>query len=60
MSLITIVFGEKILQASLTDIKKKIKELKTDRKERKSYLLKEFARINNILLTKKDFQDIED
>lgn len=58
MSLLMQLFGEKILQTSFADIKKKIRDLPPTRVERRGYLLKEYANIKGIELTKKDFDDV--
>jgi len=53
------LFGEEILRASLFDVKEKIKSIPSDRAERRSYLLKEYATIKGITLTKEDYQNVE-
>lgn len=58
MSLITELFGEDILSAPLYEVKEKIKDIPYDLKEKRSYLLKDYARIKDIKLTKKDFEDV--
>lgn len=58
MSLLIQLFGDKILQTSFADVKNKIKALPPTRTERRGYLLKEYASIKGIELTKKDFDDV--
>ena len=58
MSLLLQLFGEDILRASLADVKKQIKDLPPAPTERKGYLLKEFAKITNKILTEQDFRDV--
>ncbi len=58
MSLIIDLFGSEILQATLAVVIEKIKNAPVDRKERKTYMLKEWSRINDYPLTKYDFQDV--
>lgn len=57
MSMVTELFGEKILLASLAEVKEKIKSVPADRRERFGYLLNEYAIIKGIKLTKEDFDD---
>lgn len=58
MSMVTELFGEKILLASLAEVKAKIKTLPPTLKEKKAYTLADFARIKGIKLTVGDYFDI--
>lgn len=58
MSLLTELFGKEILLASLAEVKEKIKNLPTEQKEKKSYLLKDYASIKGIILTQADYDEI--
>lgn len=58
MSLVTELFGTEILTASLSELKEKIKQLPDVQKERYAYLLKDYAKIKGITLTKEDFDDV--
>ena len=59
MSMIVELFGDRILEATLNEIKAKIKGLSFGLKERKGYLLKEYATYRGITLTDGDFRDVE-
>lgn len=58
MSMLVELFGDRILEASLNEIKAKIKGLSFGLKERRAYLLKEYAGYRGIKLTEGDFHDI--
>lgn len=58
MSMITELFGEEILSASLEEVKEKINGLPNTIMERKTYLLHDWAAIKGIQLTQDDFNDI--
>ena len=58
MSMIVELFGVRILEASLDEIKTAIKSVPFGLKERKAYLLKEYATYRGITLTDGDFRDI--
>ena len=58
MSLITELFGPEILLASLAGAKEAIKNAPPTLAEKKDILLKEYASIKGIILTKQDFNDI--
>lgn len=58
MSLLTELFGPDILKVSLTEIKELINNLPDVQKERRSYLLKDWARLKNVELTAQDYKDI--
>ena len=58
MSLLTELLGPDIISASLEEVKALIKLAPTELKERKSYLLKDYASIRGIELTTQDFKDI--
>jgi hypothetical protein len=59
MSLLTELFGEEILSASLDEVKAKIMSLPPVQQERKTYLLHDWAAIKGYTLTQKDFEDIK-
>jgi len=58
MSLLTEIFGSSILEVTLDGLKQHIKKLPPTLREKKSYLLKDYARIRGIQLTAQDFIDI--
>jgi hypothetical protein len=59
MSMLTELFGLKILEASLEEVKAKINTLPPTQKERKSYLLHDWAAATGNKLEKNDFTDVE-
>lgn len=59
MSLLTELFGPDVLKVSLPELKEMIKNLPAVQRERRSYLLKDYARIKSIELTKQDFADVD-
>lgn len=59
MSMITELFGDEILTASLSQVKEKIRSLPPALAEKRGYLLKDFASITGIFLTKEDFDDVD-
>ena len=59
MSLLTELFGLEAYKIALPELKEKIKNLPQVQKERRSYLLKDWAKINNIDLTEQDFRDVD-
>ena len=59
MSLLTELFGPDAMKVSLVEIKEMIKNLPDIQKERRSYLLKDWARIKNVELTAQDYKDID-
>ena len=60
MSLLTELFGEEALAFTLEEVKEKIKKLPRASREKKAYLLKDFAAITGIKLIGTDFEDIEE
>ncbi len=58
MSMITELFGQEVLNASLEEVKGKINSLPPTLREKRAYLLKDFAELAGILLTEKDYRDI--
>jgi len=58
MSLLTELFGETILSASLAELKDKIKKLPPTQQERHTYLLHDWAAITGVKLSPKDFEDV--
>lgn len=58
MSLLTELFGTEIISAPLEEVKELIRNVPSKLFEKKSYLLKDFAAIRGIELTKEDFEDI--
>lgn len=58
MSLVTELFGPKIVYATLDELKSKILRLPKIWSERKSYLLHDFARIRGLKLKHSDFTDV--
>ena len=58
MSLLTELFGPEILLDDLDGVKEKIRDLPPTLKEKKVYLLKDYASIKGIFLTSNDFDDI--
>jgi len=58
MSLLTELFGMEILNATLDEIKKEINALPPTQKERRSYLLHDWASISGVELTTSDFSDV--
>lgn len=59
MSLLTELFGEEILHANIEEVKEKIKNLPDTTREKKSYLIKDWAAATTTPLTVDDFKDIE-
>ena len=59
MSLIIEYFGEEIFDYSFEDVKKSIREVEHGLRERKGYMLKEYAKIKGIALTAQDYNDID-
>lgn len=55
MSLLTELFGDEIINASLAEVKQKIKSLPPSLKEKRSYLLKDYAAIKGIVLSAGDY-----
>lgn len=58
MSLFTEVFGVEAIDWPITKVKEEILKLPPIWSERKSYLLKDWSRINNWILKHKDFTDV--
>jgi hypothetical protein len=58
MSLATEIFGEGVWRLTLDGFKEAIKKLPPTLREKKSYLLKDYAKIRGILLTTQDFVDV--
>lgn len=58
MSLLTELFGDEAIHLSLDQIKRKIKSLPPTLQEKRAYLLKDYASITGIKLTKADFSDV--
>lgn len=58
MSLLTELFGLDVVKISLPELKELIMQLPPAQRERRSYLLKDYARIKNIELTAQDFKDV--
>ena len=58
MSLVTELFGPDVLKVTLPDLKEMVKGLPPTQREKRSYLLKDYARIKNIQLTAQDFKDV--
>ncbi len=58
MSLVTELFGIDVINKTLPELKDLIKSLPPAQRERRSYILKDFARLKNIELTKQDFADV--
>ena len=52
------LFGEKILTRPLSEVKDAINTLPSSLKEKRAYLLKEFAQIAGIVLTGEDYNDV--
>lgn len=59
MSMITELFGEKILLADLEQVKLMIRGLPPTQKERRSYLLKDWAAATGNELEQSDYLDVE-
>lgn len=59
MSMVVEYFGDKILKESLDEVKREIKRTPYGLKERKGYMLKEWAAIKGVTLTDRDFRDVE-
>lgn len=59
MSMITELFGEEILNATLDEVKSKINSLPPSQQERHSYLLHDWAAATGHTLTQDDFFDVE-
>lgn len=59
MSMIQELFGDDIFAKSLAEAKDKIKALPQARREKRAYLLKEFAAITGILLKTEDYRDVD-
>lgn len=59
MSMITELFGKDILTASLDRVKELIKSLPPTQKERRVYLLHDWAAATGKKLTVEDFLDVE-
>lgn len=58
MSMLTELFGDEILHATLDQVKQKIKILPQTLKEKRAYLLKDFAAITGTILKEQDFRDV--
>jgi hypothetical protein len=58
MSLLTELFGVDVLDKSLDEVKELINQLPTDRRERKAYLLKDYASIKGLKLSQKDYDEV--
>ncbi len=58
MSLVTELFGPDVLKVSLEELKEMVKNLPPAQRERRSYILKDFARIKGIELSQQDFADV--
>lgn len=58
MSMVTELFGEEILSNTLEEVKAKIRMIPPTSRERRSYLLKDYAAIKGITLTQDDFRDV--
>jgi len=59
MSMITELFGNEILQASVDDVKEKIRALPPTQQERRYYLLHDWAAATGTELQESDFKDVE-
>jgi hypothetical protein len=59
MSMITELFGEKVLSMHIDVVKNMIKHLPPTQKERRSYLLKDWAVATGNELTQDDYSDVE-
>jgi len=59
MSMLLELFGDEILNATLSQVKEKIKSLPQTIKERRSYILKDFALLTGTILKEQDFRDID-
>ena len=59
MSLLTELFGPDAAKVSLEEIKEMIKILPDVQKERRSYLLKDWARLTHTDLMGQDYKDID-
>jgi hypothetical protein len=59
MSMITELFGEQVIHMTLAEVKKLINDLPPAQKERRSYLLHDWAAITNHPLTEQDFKDVD-
>jgi hypothetical protein len=59
MSMVTELFGPEILNADLGEVKRQIRMLPPAQKERRSYLLHDWASITGMQLTQQDFRDVE-
>jgi len=59
MSMITELFGDIVLTATVEEIKVLINGLPHTQEERRSYLLHDWASIRGITLTASDFLDVE-
>ncbi len=59
MGMLLELFGEDAYKASLPEIKSLIMTAPPVSREKRSYMLKEYARVNNIKLTSQDFKDVE-
>ena len=55
MSLLTEIFGHGIWQVTLPQLKEMIKKLPPTLREKKSYLLKDYAALTGVTLTVQDF-----
>lgn len=58
MSMLLELFGDEIQYLSLKQVKEKIRTVPADRRERRGYLLKEFAVITGTVLKEQDYRDI--
>ena len=52
------LFGEEILNDTKEQVIRKINQLPPRLRERGAYMLKEFAELTNVVLTEKDFRDV--
>ena len=60
MSLLTELFGQEALNDTLEEVKKKINSLPPSLKEKKTYLLHEFAILTGIFLKEEDYREVGD
>jgi len=59
MSMITELFGEDVLYMSLENVKSLINSMPATQKERRSYLLHDWAAITRQELVEADFMDVD-
>ena len=58
MSMITEIFGREVLYYTKEQVIQKIKSLPPSLREKRAYLLKDFAVLTGVVLTEEDYRDV--